>query len=97
MIIYHDILLDATGDLEIRSGDFVVGDSLDQEVATILLLNQGQLKSDPVLGPNLIRMMNSPNVSAIVPAIELHLKRDRKEVRSISVENGEIKISAVQL
>ncbi len=56
------LLLDKDGDIRIvphtgKDGltGFVVGDTLIQNAATVLELNQGELKEDPVLGANLIR------------------------------------------
>lgn len=80
----NDILLDDTDDLIIESGDFVFGESLTQEVGLVLRLNQGELKSDPLLGPNIIRMVNS-NVTteALKTKMKLHLQRDNKDYESI--------------
>lgn len=60
------LLLDKDGDIRIvphtgKDGltGFVVGDTLIQNAATVLELNQGELKEDPVLGANLIRYIRS--------------------------------------
>ncbi len=74
-----DILLDNNDDLVIQIGDFVIEDSKWQEVGIIIRLNQGELKSDPVLGPSLIKKMKSNNSNLeIEEALRLHLKRDNK-------------------
>ena len=74
-----DILLDNNDDLVIQNGDFVIEDSKWQEVGIIIRLNQGELKSDPVLGPSLIKKMKSNNSNLeIEEALRLHLKRDNK-------------------
>ena len=56
------LLLDKDGDIRIvphkgKDGltGFVIGDTLIQNAAIVLELNQGELKEDPVLGANLIR------------------------------------------
>jgi hypothetical protein len=79
-----DILLDENGDLAIASGDFVIGESLDQEVAVILQMNKGDLKEFPILGPNLIQLVNS-NTSAIElkQLIKTELKRDGKSYQEL--------------
>lgn len=75
-----DILLDETDDLRIENGDFVIGESLDQEVSLIIRLNTGELKEDPVLGPNLIRMIKSNiSQSEIKKQVKNHLSRDSKD------------------
>ena len=75
-----DILLDTTHyDLRIENGDFVVDNSLDQEVDIIIRLSQGDLKEDPILGPNLMQLIHG-NVSRaeLRQRIKQHLARDRK-------------------
>ena len=79
-----DILLDNNDDLAIENGDFLLGESLDQEVGIIIRLNQGDLKSDPILGPGLFRMINSNATDAEVKdKIKLHLERDGKNYEDI--------------
>ncbi|MGB1307537.1 MAG: hypothetical protein ACPG6B_01405 [Oceanihabitans sp.] len=79
-----DFLLDANDDILIANGDFVLGDSLTQDVGIILRLNQGELKSDPLLGPNLIRHINS-NIDEVdlQTVVKLHLQRDGKDYEEI--------------
>lgn len=80
----QDILLDENNDLIIRNGDFQIGDSLSQEVSIILGLAQGELKSDPLLGPNLTLLMNSKaNKTRVQTRVKLHLKRDGKDYEQI--------------
>jgi hypothetical protein len=80
----NDILFDENGDLAITNGDFVIGESLDQEVAAILQMNKGDLKEYPILGPGLIRLVNS-NTSAIElkQLIKSELKRDGKSYQEL--------------
>jgi len=74
-----DILLGENDDVQILNGDFVVGESLDQEVGLILRLNKGELKEDPIMGCDLIRLIKSnitqPELKQI---IKLQLARDGK-------------------
>lgn len=74
-----DILLGDNDDVQILNGDFVVGESLDQEVGLILRLNKGELKEDPIMGCDLIRLIKSnitqPELKQI---IKLQLARDGK-------------------
>lgn len=54
-----DILLNEDDELAIVGDDLVVDESKWQEVQNIIRLIPGQLKFAPMLGPNLIRMINS--------------------------------------
>lgn len=78
------LLLDKDGDIRIipRKGTdgkltgFAVGDTLIQNAAIVLELNQGELKEDPVLGANLIRYIRSKaNKTVIEKQMKVHLKR----------------------
>ena len=74
------ILLDENYDLRIENGGFVIGETLNQEVSIILQLNQGQLRHDPLLGPNLIQLINSnTSQTEIQTRVKLHLERDKKD------------------
>lgn len=82
---HSDILLDPeTNDVIIRDGDFVIGDSQDQEVALILTMNPGELKEDPLLGAGLMRLVQS-NASElkIRQLASAHLARDGKSYEDI--------------
>ncbi len=89
----EDILLDENKDLKIENGDFAFGDSFEQDVEIIMSLTKGDLKSDAVLGVDLIKNINS-NISetGLKQKIRLNLQRDNKKVGKISVENGTINI-----
>lgn len=84
MTFDNDILLNQENDIDIINGDLVIGESLLQEVAIIAQLNSGELKSDPILGPNLIQF-NKSNAkrNEIEQRLRIHLARDGKEYNEI--------------
>ena len=79
-----DIILDDNMDLKIVDGDFVVDHSLTQEVSMLLMLNKGDLKSDPILGTNLIQKIKQ-KVSKVVikQVIDINLTRDGKDFNDL--------------
>jgi hypothetical protein len=84
MILAKDILLDDTDDIAIINGDFFVDESTLQEVGIILRLNSGELKSDPVLAPNLIQLVKAEaNDQEFEERVRLFLKRDNKNYDDI--------------
>lgn len=88
-----DILLDSDGEDKIEGGDFAIGDGVQDDCSIILQLNAGELKSDPMLGPTLIRMMNShTSPTQMKQQIKLHLNRDNKYPKDIKFNNGTIDI-----
>jgi len=70
-------------DLLIRNGDFAVGESEMQEVGIILRLNPGELKSDPVLGPALLRYIKAADNGKAQQMARLHLERDGKNYEDL--------------
>lgn len=95
--VWNDILVDDDGDQVFENGDYKVGNAIDQDVDTILGLSPGQWASDPVMGPSLIRMMKSSlPVDRIRKAIKLNLKRDSKNVRTMRIVKGIIKLDCEQ-
>ncbi len=91
----QDILLDDTGDDKVENGDFAIGDGSMDDCFSILKLNQGALKYDPILGPNLIRMTNSKGSdSDISNVVRLNFERDNKMkvVKSLVVKSGVINL-----
>lgn len=84
-----DILLQSDGDDAAENGDFKVGDGRLDDCYTIFKLNSGALKSDPVLAPNLIMLINSKaSSSTIKQTLALHLARDNKKYKVLDVKNG---------
>jgi hypothetical protein len=84
MILAKDILLDDTDDIAIINGDFFIDESTLQEVGIILRLNSGELKSDPVLAPNLIQLVKADaNDQEFEERVRLFLKRDNKNYDDI--------------
>lgn len=75
-----DILLNDDGEVVIANGDFVIGESLDQEVQIILEMAQGELKEDPLMGADLFRLINSNATEGdLKQAVKIQLARDGKD------------------
>lgn len=82
----EDIRLDGACDLLIEDGDLVIGDSNEQDVLVILQLNQGELKSDPLLGPNLTQQIRANRSRAqIQKRVRMHLERDNKDINDLNI------------
>jgi phage baseplate assembly protein W len=79
-----DILLNENDDLRIENGDFVIGESIDQEVGLILRMNKGELKEDPIVGCNLIQLIHSNITEATLKQIiKIQLARDGKSYEEL--------------
>lgn len=75
-----DILISTTdNDLQTAAGDFVIGESTDQEVALILMSEQGEWKEDPLVGAGLFRLVNmNADERDLKQIVKLQLARDGK-------------------
>ena len=79
-----DIMLDENFDLDIQSGDFVIDESILQEVGIIIELTSGRLKSDPVLAPNLVQLVKGKkDEQKVEERLRINLKRDNKDYKQI--------------
>lgn len=83
----RDIQLDNNGDLDVRNGDFIIGESDEQHVESILNAAQGTWKQHPLLGANLPKRTKMPiTVSSrakLNKNIKLQLEYDAFTVNSI--------------
>ena len=79
-----DIVLGEDWDLLMQDGDIVFGDTTIQDVGSVLMLNMGDLKYCPQLGPGLIRFVKGKATKEeIEKQIALHLKIDGKEYKEL--------------
>ena len=77
-------MLDENFDLDIQSGDFVIDESILQEVGIIIELTSGRLKSDPVLAPNLVQLVKGKkDEQKVEERLRINLKRDNKDYKQI--------------
>lgn len=82
-----DIRLDDNNDLDIVNGDFYLDDSTMQEVSIILNLNQGELKWNPLLGPNLVQELKRKlSRLEIDQKMKTHLALDEKDYNQLKPE-----------
>lgn len=78
------ILLGEDGDIIIRNGSMVVGDTEIQETAIIIAMNQGEQKFSPVLGVNLVQMLKSKASTVdIEQRVRVHLEKDGKDYNKL--------------
>lgn len=89
----YDILLDEDGDDKVVNGDFAVGDGYEDDCLIICQLNKGVLKSEPMLGPNLILMINANKApTEIKQDLRLALSSDGKDPQIVDIKEGNIVI-----
>lgn len=88
-----DMLLDETGDLDFSNGDFVIGDSNQQNVGLILKSFMGSFKEYPFIGFGLQKYLKS----TVTPVrfkreLKIQLNYDGYDNPNIEFSNGQLKI-----
>lgn len=87
----QDLILNDNKDLTIKDGDFVIGDSKEQDAELILLSHQGDWKQSPLTGVNLRNDINSNlNVNSIARKIKIQLQNDGIYNINIELKDGQI-------
>ncbi len=81
MTMVQDFLRDpVTGDLMIKDGDFVIGNSDDQHIEDIILAFKGEFKNNPTIGVGIKFYQNAPYNSqserGVIHAIRRNLALD---------------------
>lgn len=68
--------LTTDGDLNVINHKIVLSDTLLQDAGVVLQLKQGEWKEDPLLGPNLIRLLRGKQSrNEIERLVKIHLSR----------------------
>lgn len=84
----NDILLDADNDLQIVSGDLVVGESDLQHVGLILQIAPGSWKQFPLTGVGEPQFINAPLDAALRRKIQIQLEADGYRMQTVKYIPG---------
>lgn len=99
------ICLDSTYDVNVQPKrnslgliveGMVVGETIYQNEALILVSHTGEFKENPMLGVGVNDMVNDNDIAQWEHAIRVNLSRDNMEVRTVKINrrNGNITIEA---
>jgi hypothetical protein len=92
-----DILFDEEGDLKIANGDFVIGDSNDQEIENLLVSAKGAFKEFPIVGGDIGKMLKSRSgQTAALKEIKYQLTNDGFDDHNIKIDEQDINVSATR-
>ena len=83
-----DILIDSTGDLLIKNGDFVIGRSDDIHKEVLLVTDKGSFKEDPTIGVGLAQFLEGENSDDLLSEIRKQFTADGITIDKISNSNG---------
>lgn len=88
-----DFLLE-NNDIKDIDGDFVTGDSLSQEVRSIMIVPPGQFRENGYLGMNLVNLIDDDESVDIKAEIKKMLKLDGKKLKTYTIVNDKIQLDA---
>jgi hypothetical protein len=92
----NDFLLDENGDLLIKDGDFVIGESDSQHVFDIITSFIGEWKQYPNVGVGIMQYLKAQNPNTAANSIKQQLQADGYSLNNCTVkidETGNLKIS----
>ena len=90
MKIVNDMLIDTqTMDLQIKDGDFVVGDSTFQHQQHLLLAAKGDYKYAPEVGVDAVSQLHSSNTTLARDA-RVQFIKDGMTVNAINIVNDKL-------
>lgn len=82
-------------DLEIKNGDFAIGESSSQHAKHILIAQKGEYKQHPELGVGIENMLNSEDAMDFLIEAKKNLEYDGMAVRNISfTKDGKLNVDA---
>ena len=87
--------LDASDDLEIATGDFVVVESTAQHQRQLILNNKGDFKQNPTISVGVLNYMDDENFQQLIRAISVEFARDGMDVKRVALaKDGVVKSDA---
>lgn len=90
-----DIILDDNNEIKMLNGDLVIDDATQQNIAIILLSNQGDFKQHPLTGIGIMRYLNSPINATLKAKLyrEIKLQFEDNGLTDMNVEGELYKIT----
>lgn len=91
----NDLLLDDKYDLQIESGDLVIGNSDNQHQNLLLATEPGAWKENPLVGVGAINYLENESVADLMYAIRTQFTADGMQIHAINQDDdGKININA---
>jgi hypothetical protein len=82
-----DILLDDTLDLQIVNGDFVIGESTEQNQKMLILADKAEFKEYPMRGVGVLRYLEEETPDNLAREIRQEFTIDGMTVNQIKIAN----------
>ena len=88
-----DLILTQDYDLQIKNGDFVIGDSQEQNVELMLMSKQGEFKLNPEAGCNILSAKNGVIGRLLDREIRIQLEADGFQLENLTITEKGIDVS----
>ena len=89
-----DLLLNKNGDLLIKNGDFVIGESDNQHQLDILLAEKGEFKEYPEIGVGIQEMLSDDDFVEFLIETKKNLEYDGMKINNIEfTANGKLNVN----
>lgn len=93
-MISEDLQLDEIGDILLKDGDYVMGESDMQHIEDILDAYPGEYRNAPLLGVYLQRAVNGLMDGSIRRDININLQSDNYQVKKVEITDTNLNIDA---
>lgn len=93
-MISQDLQLDDAGDILLKDGDYVMGESDMQHIEDILDAYPGEYRNAPLLGVYLQRGINGLMDGSIRRDININLQADNYLVKKVEITDSNLNIDA---
>lgn len=89
-----DLLLNSNKDLQIVSGDLIIGSSDEQQQKVLLVMKKGELKQDPDVGVGLSLQLKDDDVSDLLTSVRQQFSKDGMVVKQVAFNNNQLNVDA---
>ncbi|MBW7848331.1 MAG: hypothetical protein H3C41_09660 [Bacteroidales bacterium] len=87
----YDIMINEAYDIAIESGDFVIGENLNQQVVCLLAANKGDYKQAPGMGVGLDNyLLDDEDQTAMNREFRVQAAKEGLRVNSFQMRNGQL-------
>ncbi len=90
----NDFLQNTDGDIDLSSGDIVLGESILQHQRDIIMTRPGALKHAPARGVGVEDYFNDDSPEDLLRKTRQEMIKDGLNVKKISMSNGQIEVES---
>jgi len=93
----NDIMTNIDFNPLIVDGDYVIGDSEQQNQHHLIVASKGEYKLSPEIGADILNMLSNDSPKESLIEIKKQLEYDGHKVKNLQYTNGQLVIDATQI